>query len=401
MKFNFKAVRNGKVVSGKMEANDQADLIAYLKSKNYFPFEVSAIDESKSELIDNLVNGINFNDVVNFTRQLSITINAGLTLVDSLSIFKKQIEKKTLLRMINDIDQQLRGGKTFSTALKKYPQHFSNMYISLVKSGEATGKLSTILFNLAENLEKKRAFRGKIRGAMVYPAIILVGMIMIVFILLTFVVPQLTQLYEDLDVDLPAITQQLINVSDVLAATWPIILITIAGIVLVITRALKTKYVKLVYDKIVMKLPVIGRVYNISSLVNSTRTLSILLSSGVSLLEGLDITLETTDNVVFQHALKNVKKKVEQGAALGTAMEQEHIFPPILIQMVNVGEQTGNLDETLNNIAIYFESESEMAIKSMTTLIEPAILVVMGVIVGFIITAVITPIYSLTESFNQ
>jgi type IV pilus assembly protein PilC len=150
-----------------------------------------------------------------------------------------------------------------------------------------------------------------------------------------------------------------------------------------------------------MKLPVIGRVYNISSLVNSTRTLSILLSSGVSLLEGLDITLETTDNVVFQHALKNVKKKVEQGAALGTAMEQEHIFPPILIQMVNVGEQTGNLDETLNNIAIYFESESEMAIKSMTTLIEPAILVVMGVIVGFIITAVITPIYSLTESFNQ
>lgn len=401
MKYHFKAVRQGKVISGKMEAHDQNDLIAYLKSRKYLPFEISEIDESNSEFIDNLLNPVTFSDIVNFTRQLSITINAGLTLVDSLDIFKKQIEKKPFLRMIVDIDQQLRGGKTFSVALKKYPRHFPDMYIALVKSGEATGKLNTILFNLAENLEKKREFATKIRGAMVYPAIIFFGMIAIIFILLTFVVPQLTQLYEDLNVELPAITQNLIAVSDFLVVTWPVVIGLVVAAGLGLVRAIKLPYVKVVTDRLLMKIPLIGKVYSISSLVNATRTLSILLSSGVSLLEGLDITTETTNNVVFQSALRKVKRKIEQGSSLGTAMEQEEIFPPILIQMVQVGEKTGNLDSTLGNIATYFESESEAAIKAMTTLIEPTILVVMGVIVGFIITAVITPIYSLTESFNQ
>jgi type IV pilus assembly protein PilC len=401
MKYNFKAVKNNKVISGKMEANSQTDLIAYLKSKGYFTFEVRLVDESGSELIDNILNRVTFEDVVTLTRQLSITINAGLTLLDSLAIFKKQVEKKPLLKMIDNIDQQLRGGKTFSNALKKYSNHFSNMYIALVKSGEATGKLNTILFNLADNLEKKKAFVGKIKGAMVYPAVIFVGMIAIIFILLTFVVPQLTELYQDLDVELPLITQQLILVSDTLAFIWPVIIIAVIVAVVAFMHALKNKVFKLFIDNIIVKLPIMGKVYNISSLVNATRTLSILLSSGVSLLEGLDITVETTDNIIFQNSLKSVKKKVEQGAALGNAMEQEGSFPPMLIQMVNVGEQTGNLDETLEKVSGYFENESENAIKAMTTLIEPAILVVMGVIVGFIITAVITPIYSLTESFNQ
>lgn len=401
MKFHFKAVRKGKIISGTIDANDQSDLIAYLKSKQYFPFEISEVDSSKYNFIDDILNGVTFNDVVNFTRQLSITINAGLTLVDSLTIFKKQVEKKPFLRMLNDIDQQLRAGKTFSTALKKYPRKFSNMYIALIKSGEATGKLNTILFNLAENMEKKRVFMGKIRGAMVYPAIIFIGMIAIVFLLLTFVVPQLTQLYQDLEVELPMITQQLIYVSDTLAATWPLVLAATAGIVFGFIRSLRIPYVKVFFDKLLMKIPALGKVYNISSLVNTTRTLSILLSSGVSLLEGLDITTETTNNVVFQGALKKVKKNVEQGVALSAAMERENVFPPILIQIVQVGEQTGHLDKTLHNIAEYFESESEMAIKAATTLIEPIILAVMGIVVGFIITAVITPIYSLTESFNQ
>lgn len=399
MRFRFKALKDNKVVVGKMEANDEKDLIMYLKSKNYFPFEVSSAEKDQNEWVDDILNRVTFNDVVNFTRQFSITLNAGLTLLDSLSIFKKQVQKKPFLRMIKDIDTQLRSGKSFSDALKHYPAHFSNLYVALVKAGEASGKLNEILANLAIDLEQKRAFNGKIKGALLYPTIIFIGMNVIVFILLTFVIPQITVLYEDLGIELPVITKVMIQISNFLTLTWPIVLSAVGGGVYLLYRLFKAPQTRTFFDLLIMRIPGVSDIYKVTSLVNSTQTLSILVSSGVSLLEGLDIIIETTGNTIYQRAFAKVKRKVEQGTTLGHAMEEEEVFPPILTQMTMVGEQTGTLDRTMQNITDYFRVESELALKTMTTLIEPTILVVMGVIVGFIITAVITPIYSLTNNF--
>jgi type II secretory pathway component PulF len=235
---------------------------------------------------------------------------------------------------------------------------------------------------------------------MIYPAILVVGMISVMFITVTFVIPKLLDLYKDFNIDLPFTTKILMFISSFSAKFWPIILLAVFGGVTMINRFLKTKQGKYVFDTNLLKIPIINNVVKISTLVDSTRTLSILIGAGVSIMEGLGIVIETTDNVIFQNAFENVHKKVEKGVSLGAAMQQEEVFPPILVQMTLVGEQTGKLDETLGRISHYFEMESEMAVKTLTTLIEPSILVVLGLGVGVLVTSVITPIYQLTSSFK-
>lgn len=224
-------------------------------------------------------------------------------------------------------------------------------------------------------------------------------MVGVMFVMVTFVIPQLLSLYKDFNVDLPVTTQILITISSFTSKTWPIILGVVAGSVVLLRRFLATYQGKHLYDELIMSLPVFGKVVSISDLVDSTRTLSILIGSGVSILDALNIIIDTNTNTIFKSAFTNIYKNVEKGVSLGDSMAHEGVFPPILIQMVIVGEQTGKLDETLLRISNYFEMESEMAVKTMTTLIEPMILIILGLGVGFLVMAVITPIYNLTNSF--
>jgi type IV pilus assembly protein PilC len=400
MKFFYKALQNDKIVKGKIEADKEEEVVLFLKNKGLFLIELKKEEKSSIQLFNIFFDRINFSDIVNFTRQIAIMINAGLTLIESLDILKKQTTKESLKKMIIDIDQEIKAGNSFSTALKKHSQHFSHLYISLVRSGEASGKLAEILLKLAENLEKEREFKGKIKGALIYPVIIIIAMLVVMFIMITFVLPRLLNLYKDFNIDLPATTKFLIFISSFMTKFWPIILGGIFLFTVIIKNYLKTKEGKLFYDSTVLKLPMISNVIKISSLVDITRTLSILIGAGVSILESLNIVRETSENLVYQKAFENIYKKVEKGVSLGTAMEEEEIFPPILVQMTQVGEQTGHLDDTLGRISRYFEMESELAVKTMTTLIEPAILVFLGVGVGFLVMSVITPIYNLTSSFK-
>jgi type IV pilus assembly protein PilC len=400
MKFFYKALQNDKIVKGKIEADKEEEVVLFLKNKGLFLIELKKEEKSSIQLFNIFFDRINFSDIVNFTRQIAIMINAGLTLIESLDILKKQTTKESLKKMIIDIDQEIKAGNSFSTALKKHSQHFSHLYISLVRSGEASGKLAEILLKLAENLEKEREFKGKIKSALIYPVIIIIAMLGVMFIMITFVLPRLLNLYKDFNIDLPATTKFLIFVSSFMTKFWPIILGGIFLFTVIIKNYLRTKEGKLFYDSTVLKLPMISNVIKISSLVDITRTLSILIGAGVSILESLNIVRETSENLVYQKAFENIYKKVEKGVSLGTAMEEEEIFPPILVQMTQVGEQTGHLDDTLGRISRYFEMESELAVKTMTTLIEPAILVFLGVGVGFLVMSVITPIYNLTSSFK-
>ncbi len=399
MLISYKALKGNKIVTGKLESQNEKTVISYLRNQGYFPIELKAESNKSGSLFGFFFNRISFNDIVDLTRQIAIMLNAGLTLVDCLEILKKQTTKSAMLELIENLEKDVKGGSNLSSALKRYPQYFSNLYISLVKSGEASGKLSDILLRLSENLEKQREFRGKIKGALIYPVILIVGMIAVMFIVVTFVIPKLLDLYKDFNIDLPFTTKILMAVSSFTAKFWPLIILAVFGTVTIVNRFLKTKQGKLILDTNLLKIPTLNNVIRISALVDSTRTLSILIGSGVSIMEALGIVIETTENIVFQQAFENIQKKVEKGVSLGTAMQQEHVFPPILVQMTLVGEQTGKLDETLGRISHYFEMESEIAVKTLTTLIEPAILVFLGLGVGALVTSVITPIYQLTSTF--
>lgn len=400
MFFQYKALKDGKTIIKKIEANSPEAVIDYLQKNDYFPISVEKAQELNLSFFDNLTQQVNFNDIVNFTRQVAIMLNAGLTLIDSLEILKKQTTKPPMRKMIEAIDAKIKGGSPFSVALKDYKSNFSNLYISLVKSGEASGKLGEILLRLADNLEKEREFKSKLKGALVYPIIIVIGMFVVMFIMVTFVLPKLLGLYKDFNVELPLSTKILIGISSFSTKFWPLVLILIVIGFYFAKKYLATKAGKKSFDQFVLKLPVFGHIISISALVESTRTLAILIAAGISILDALSIVVDSTDNSIYQQAFLTVSQKVEKGQSLGMALDQEGIFPQILVQMSQVGEQTGNLDDTLLRLSKYFEMESEMATKTMTTLIEPLILVFLGTGVGFLVMSVITPIYNLTSSFK-
>lgn len=399
MKFSYKAIKNNEVVNASIEAATEVEVLNYLKKNAYTPIFIKQ-DKPLLPQFSAIFDKVAFVDIVDFTRQLAIMLNAGLTLVDCLSILEKQITKEEMVSLIKSIQKDILSGVTFSRALQKYPEHFPNLYIALVKSGEASGKLSEILLKLADNLEKQREFQAKIKGALTYPIVVLIGMFAIMFIMITFVIPKLLNLYKDFNIELPVTTKILMSVSSFLAQFWPLVIV--GGFVAsgFIQRYLKTERGKLALDTVLLRLPIFGKIVSISSLVDATRTLSILIGAGVSILDTLSIIVETTENSLYRISFKNILKQVEKGVSLGDSFNNENLFPPILVQMVTVGERTGNLDDTMMRISHYFDLESEEAVKTITTLIEPLILVVLGVGVGFLVISVITPIYNLTSSFK-
>ena len=399
MKFSFKALKNDVIVQKTIEASTESEVLSYLRKNAYIPISITQ-NTSVLPQINAFFDKVSFTDIVEFTRQLAIMLNAGLTLVDCFAILEKQITKTGMVNVIHSIQKDVLSGNTFSKALQKYPHYFPNLYIALVKSGEASGKMSDILLKLADDLEKQREFQGKIKGALTYPVVVLFGMITIMFIMITFVIPKLLNLYQDFNIELPLSTKILIVVSTFLAQFWPLVIVAVLLAFGALKKYSNTTQGKLFFDTFLLRAPIFGKIVKISSLVDATRTLSILIGSGVSIIDTLMIIVETTENAVYRNAFIHIVKEVEKGVSLGNAFNNENIFPPILVQMVSVGEQTGNLDDTMLRISHYFDLESEIAIKTVTTLIEPLILVLLGLGVGFLVISVITPIYNLTSSFK-
>ncbi|OGK29350.1 hypothetical protein A3B02_00900 [Candidatus Roizmanbacteria bacterium RIFCSPLOWO2_01_FULL_42_14] len=399
MEFSYKAIsKEGRTTNGSIEAENQDRALSYLKESGYTILSVNAKSVPVTSSFSALFSRVNFSQIVDFTRQMSIMLSSGLTLIDAFEIFKRQSDNVAFLKLMQEIDSDIKAGLSFSEALKKHPHLFSNLYISLIKAGEASGKLDEIMKKLAINLERQRTFQSKVKGAMIYPIIIICAMSVVMFIMLTFVLPKLLDVYKDFNVKLPIMTVFLINVSTFFNKFWWLIILTVIFGIVMLMKIIHSKSGKRLFDRISLHVPLINSIIRISALVDTTRTLSILIGAGVSILEALDIITETTNNIIYQEAFRRIKHGIETGESLGNAMEASHIFPPILVQMTTVGEQTGHLDETLGHLASYFESESEIAIKSLTTLIEPTLLIVLGLGVGFVVIAVITPIFSLTSS---
>lgn len=401
MLFEYKAINEaGEEIVRQIDGENEERVNAYLQEQGLFVINIKSVQSQTLTSMVSRSKHVSHKDIIDITRQFAIMMNAGLTVVQSLDILKRQAQKPAMKELVDDIDHDIKSGSTFSDAIRRKSHLFSNLYVALIKSGEATGKLADVMAKLAENMENSAAFQSKLKNALIYPAIVLLAMFAVMFIMVTFVVPKLTDLYTQFDTELPLPTQILIAISQFMVTFWPLVLLFFGGLYYAMRAYVKTKAGRLQYDSIMMRLPVVGNVVRMGALVNSTRTLSILVGSGISILDALKIVRGTTDNVLYQKAFDNIYKQVEKGTSLGNAFEHEQLFPPILIQMVTIGENTGHLDETLARISIYFEQESELAIKAMTTLIEPAILVVLGLGVGFIVFSIITPIYSLTSSIQ-
>jgi general secretion pathway protein F len=343
---------------------------------------------------------ISQNDIVNFTRQLATMMVAGLSLPEALSIIRSQTTNSVFIAILQDIEHQIVGGGSLADALSKYPNIFTNTYIALIRAGESSGTLDRVLARLADILESQKEFRSKVSGAMIYPVIIVIGMTGVVFIMMTVVVPKLTDLYKDFNIDLPMSTKILMNTSSFFVHWWWLMILVIVGGVTLFSRWRKSPEGELIVDTLILKIPLFGELQKKIMLVEFTRTLGMLIASGIHILEGLRILRESLGNVVYRNTITEIAKKVEKGLPLGDTFAQFDVFPLIVSQMMKVGEETGKLDDTLLKLSSYFESESEHLVKNLTTAIEPLIMVVLGVGVGFIVISVITPIYNLTSQFK-
>lgn len=389
---------HGETVKGKVEAKTAQIAAAVLNNRNLLVISVIPLSEGSFSMVRALLTGVKKNDIVNITRQLATMVAAGLPLSTCLSILAEQ-SRPEVASLVNDILRDIEGGSSFSKALDKHQKVFSRVYIQLIRAGETGGVLDKVLNRLADNLEKQKEFKGKTGGALIYPAIVVLAMIIVGFVMMVFVVPKLTEMYTDFGAELPLPTQILIGISNFFVNFWWLIIILFGGGSVFLQNWRKTAIGEKTIDSLLFRIPIFGQLRSKVILTEFARTLSLLLGSGVSLLEGLEIVAEAIESVTYREKVIEAAKRVEKGAALSQALGVYDVFPPILFQMIAVGEETGKLDEVLFKLAVYFESESEQAVKNLTTALEPAIMIVLAVGVGLMVVAIIMPIYNLTSQF--
>lgn len=392
---------NGNTTNGLVEAPTQDVAARLLQEKKLYIVSLTLKNNTFSlDTITKKFRRVTFNDSVNFTRQMATLAVAGLSLPESLSIMRSQIDNPNFTNVLLDIEHHVVSGGTLASALERHPETFSIVYIALIKAGEGSGTLDRVLTRLADTLEKEREFRSKVKSAMVYPVIIIIGMIAVVFLMMTVVIPKLTEMYNDFGVTLPFATQLLVNISQFFVKFWWLMIMVMIGSYIGISRWKKTKVGELTVDTFMLKIPIIGELQKKVLLAEFSRTLGMLITAGIHILDGLAFLKDSMGNVLFRNALSEISQKIEKGFPMGESFAQYEIFPVIVPQMIKVGEETGKLDETMTKLSNYFEKESEYLVKNLTTAIEPIIMVILGLGVGFIVFAIITPIYSLTNSIK-
>jgi type IV pilus assembly protein PilC len=397
--FTYTAKNNfGETTKGKVESATIDQAAGLLASRGLLVIHLRPLTEDSFGSLKAMLVGVKHGDVVNFTRQLATMITAGLPLAGALSILVRQ-SKAEVSRLVATILQDVEGGLSFTKALEKHPSVFSRIYVQLIQAGETGGVLDNILDRLAVNMEKEKDFRAKTKGAMIYPVIVMLAMVVVGFIMMIFVIPKLTEMYKDFDAELPMATKLLIGVSEFMVRFWWVFIAAVFGGGLLFRNWHKTKQGQFAIDRMMLKLPVFGDLKQKIILTEFTRTLSLLLGAGISLLQALEIVKDGVTNIIYREALEKAAKQVEKGISLSQAISHHEMFPPILYQMMSVGEETGKLDDVLLKLSAYFESESEQAIKNMTTAMEPLIMIMLGVGVGAMVIAIIMPIYNLTSQF--
>ena len=398
--YEYKARKeDGSVATGSVEAVSEKQAVRMIRSRGWLLVSIKEKREGDLTQLIQKFEKVKSDDVVGFTRQLSTMVGAGLPLTEALSILEVQ-SSQAMSRLVTEIRQEVEAGNSLSDALEESGSDvFSKVYIALVRAGESAGVLDEILMRLANNMEKQREFKQNIKGAMIYPIIVLVGMVVVGIIMMIFVVPKMTAMYKDFGATLPLPTQILIGLSDFLVNFWYILVILVGGLAYFVYKWSKTEVGALLIEKAIFDIPIIGPLRKKVILAEFARTMSLLIGAGISILEALRIVSDAVGSRIIRMRLEEAAGEVEKGRPLGIVLAKFEEFPPILPQMLSVGEQTGQVAEILTRIADYFEQESEVGVNALSTAIEPIIIVIMGIGVLFLVMAVIMPIYNLTSQF--
>lgn len=400
MEYKYVAVNlDGEKEVGTLDANTEKEVLEFLRISKLTPIKIEPLEKSQSAILA-YFNRVKSSDIIIFTRQLSSMILTGLTLIESLNLLKKQADKPKMKKLVEDLISNISEGKSFSNALQNHKDVFSPVYISLITAAEEGGLLDKVLSRLADNLEKSDEVKKKVRSALFYPAIIITGVLIVIILMNIFVIPQLGDLYESLDLDLPLSTKIVVTSSNLTRTLLPVLIGGIIAGVIFLRKYAKTEAGIRIVDKIKLKTPVFGDIIRLSSFDEISRTLSLLVTSGSSLISAIKISADVSGNYYYRNALLTAANLVEKGAGLSVALENQKVFPPLMIQMVKVGESTGKIDESLLKVSEYFERDLELRVKNLTTAIEPILIIVLGVSVAFLIISVITPIYGLISQIQ-
>ena len=384
----------GTIESGEMSAGTKDEVIAQLRRKNI----VATVVNEKAKKVGKLSfgGGVKDKDIVVFTRQFATMIDAGLPLVQALEILSSQVENKTLSKTLQQVKADVESGATYADALRKHPRVFTELYVNMVAAGEAGGILDTILNRLATYIEKAMKLKKKVKGAMVYPIVVSTIAVGVIAVIMVFVVPTFTQMFATLGGTLPLPTRMVVNLSHFIAGPGGILALgAIVAFVIFIVQIRRTEKGKHTTDKILLKLPIFGPLINKVSVAKFTRTLGTLVSSGVPILDGLEITAKTSGNKVVEYAIMDVRKGVMAGKTLAEPITKAKVFPPMVTHMIAVGESTGALDSMLSKIADFYDDEVDSAVNNLTAAMEPMLMVFLGGSVGFIVVAMYLPIFRL------
>lgn len=393
--YSARPATGGDIQTGELEVPDKGDVLAHLHRQKMIPVSVR---QKEKGIVIPFLNAVSTRDIVIFTRQFATMINSGLPLVQSLDILAEQTENQALRKVIQEVLYDVESGNTLADALSRHPKVFTELYVNMVAAGEAGGILDTILLRLATFLEKNDALIRKIKGAMIYPSVILTVAVMAVVILLIFVIPTFQTMFDSAGIPLPLPTRIVIGASAFLQAYWWAMGIGIIALAFFLRQFYQTDGGRLALDKLLLNLPLLGDLQRKAAVARFTRTLGTLVSSGVSILEGLEITAKTAGNRVIHDAVMGSRASIAGGETIAGPLKESGVFPPMVVQMINVGEQTGGLDEMLTKIADFYDEEVDASVEALISAMEPIMIVVLGTVVGGMIVAMYLPIFDMINA---
>lgn len=389
--------RTGKTQKGKLQANNENQVRSLLRQQQIVATSVKKAPKEISLKLPGMGGKVKARDLVIFTRQFATMIDAGLPLVQCLSILEAQAENPVLGKTIGEIKAEVEGGSTYAEALTKYPKVFNNLYVNMIAAGEAGGILDTILGRLSAYMEKAMALKGKVKAALFYPTAIVGVSILIVIFLLIFVIPQFASMFKEFGAKLPTPTLVVMALSDY-AKKYVVFTIPV---LIVLFQAVKRYYAtyrgRRVIDGLLLKFPVVGILMRKIAVAKFTRTLGTLISSGVPIINGLEITAKTSGNAIVEDTIAGTISHIKEGQNMSVPLGESKVFPPMVIQMIQIGEETGSLDSMLAKIADFYDEEVDAAVEGLTSLLEPMIMVFLGAIIGGVVVAMYLPIFKLAE----
>jgi len=385
----------GEIRKGVLEAANSQLVEVYLRRLNLVPIKITEKKQSSFGFLS--LKSVSDKDLASFTRQFAVILEAGLPIVKCLEILAEQQRNKYFKEVIKDIKYKVETGTALSDAMAHYPKIFDNLYIQMIRSGESSGNLDLILNRLADYIEKIVGIKSKVKHAMIYPSVIIVVTILVISIIMLFVIPKFAEIYESAGQSLPLPTQILINISKNFGKILIFLILLVVGLFLGIKFYRKTERGRYVTDKLLLRLPLLGDLFLKAAVARTARTLANLVGGGVQLLPAITIAGETSGNRVIEKAMEEVKLNVSAGQSIADPMMATGVFPFFMVEMVRVGELSGKLEEMLNKVAGFFEEEVDRMVNTLSTLIEPILIVILGVVVGGILVALYLPIFKLGE----